>query len=201
MKKNITICLVKASDFIEVPCCKHHNMASERGSSLQWAAPQCDVHSMCNKNQALQIFQVPTRLRINASLQRYRLVCHRIQTSKQRIVFTFVFPSNLVTRRGKVLNIYSFMFFLKLSRHIGVYAFSHLAWRILISGRQGREKPHTDKYRKITDDWNYDVSCTLTSLPVWDLENFKHLIFGVQNVRIGLRAFWNLLATQWLRIL
>jgi hypothetical protein len=45
------------------------------------------------------------------------------------------------------------------------------------------EKPHTDKYKDITNDWNYDASCTLTSLPVWDLENFKRLIFVVQTVR------------------
>jgi hypothetical protein len=29
----------------------------------------------------------------------------------------------------------------------------------------GIEKPHADKYREITSDWNYDASCTLTSLP------------------------------------
>jgi hypothetical protein len=49
---------------------------------------------------------------------------------------------------------------------------------------EGIEKPHTDKYKEITNDWNYDASCTLTSLPVWDLENFKRLIFVVQSVPI-----------------
>jgi hypothetical protein len=34
-----------------------------------------------------------------------------------------------------------------------------------------------DKYKKITNEQNYDASCTLTSLPVLDLESFKHLIF------------------------
>jgi hypothetical protein len=38
---------------------------------------------------------------------------------------------------------------------------------------EGREKPHTDKYKEIMNDWNYDASCALTLLPVWDLENFK----------------------------
>jgi hypothetical protein len=44
---------------------------------------------------------------------------------------------------------------------------------------EGTEKPHMDKYKEITNDWNYDSSCTLTSLPVWELENLKCLIFIV----------------------
>jgi hypothetical protein len=48
---------------------------------------------------------------------------------------------------------------------------------------EGTEKPHVDKYKEITNDWNYDASCTLTSLPVWDLEHFKRLIFVVQSVQ------------------
>jgi hypothetical protein len=48
---------------------------------------------------------------------------------------------------------------------------------------EGREKPHTDKYKVIMNDWNYDASCTLTSLPVWDFENFKRLVFVVQSVQ------------------
>jgi hypothetical protein len=47
----------------------------------------------------------------------------------------------------------------------------------------GIEKPHTDKYKEIMKDWNYDASCMPTSLPVWDLENFKHLVFVVQSVQ------------------
>jgi hypothetical protein len=47
---------------------------------------------------------------------------------------------------------------------------------------EDREKLDMDKYKEITNDWNYDASCTLTSLPVWDLENFKHLIFVAQSV-------------------
>jgi hypothetical protein len=27
---------------------------------------------------------------------------------------------------------------------------------------EGIEKPHMDKYKEITNDWNYDASCTLT---------------------------------------
>jgi hypothetical protein len=47
---------------------------------------------------------------------------------------------------------------------------------------EGIEKPHVDKYMEITNNWNYDASCTVTSLPVWDFENFKRLIFVVQSV-------------------
>jgi hypothetical protein len=38
---------------------------------------------------------------------------------------------------------------------------------------EGIEKPHAGNYKEIMNDWNYDGSCTLTSLLVWDLENFK----------------------------
>jgi hypothetical protein len=48
---------------------------------------------------------------------------------------------------------------------------------------EGREKLHMDKYREITNDWNYDTSCRLTSLLILDLENFKHLIFVAQSVQ------------------
>jgi hypothetical protein len=47
---------------------------------------------------------------------------------------------------------------------------------------EGIEKPHMDKYKEITNNWNYDASCTVTSLPIWDLENLKRLIFIVQTV-------------------
>jgi hypothetical protein len=45
---------------------------------------------------------------------------------------------------------------------------------------EGIDKPHTGKYKEITNDWNYYTSCTLPSLPVWDFEIFKRLIFVVQ---------------------
>jgi hypothetical protein len=42
---------------------------------------------------------------------------------------------------------------------------------------EGREKPHTDKYKEITNDWDCDAVCTLTLLTLlallWDFENFK----------------------------
>jgi hypothetical protein len=48
---------------------------------------------------------------------------------------------------------------------------------------KGREKPHTDKYKKIRNGWNYDTSCTLTSLPVSGLEDLKRLVFITPSVR------------------
>jgi hypothetical protein len=42
---------------------------------------------------------------------------------------------------------------------------------------RGARKEGSGKY------WNYDASCTLTSLPVWDLQNFKHLIFVAQSIQ------------------
>jgi hypothetical protein len=41
------------------------------------------------------------------------------------------------------------------------------------------ENPHMDRYKEIINDLNYDVSCMLTSLVVWDLENFKCFVFVV----------------------
>jgi hypothetical protein len=40
-----------------------------------------------------------------------------------------------------------------------------------------------DKYKESTNNWNYEASFTLTSLPVWDLENLKRFIFVVQSVQ------------------
>jgi hypothetical protein len=52
---------------------------------------------------------------------------------------------------------------------------------------EGIDKPHTGRYKEITDNWNYDASCTVASLPVWDFENFKRLIFVVQSVpKVGI---------------
>lgn len=48
---------------------------------------------------------------------------------------------------------------------------------------EGRERPHTNKYNDITNDLSYDASCTLTTLPVCELQNFERLISVVQGVR------------------
>jgi hypothetical protein len=53
---------------------------------------------------------------------------------------------------------------------------------------EGTEKLNLDKQKEITNVWNYYASCALTSLLVWDLESFKHLIFVAQSVQS-----WNLL--------
>jgi hypothetical protein len=56
-------------------------------------------------------------------------------------------------------------------------------WHESLQKMEGTEKPHTDKYKEITNNWNYDANCTVTSLPVRELENFKRLIFVVQRVQ------------------
>jgi hypothetical protein len=45
-----------------------------------------------------------------------------------------------------------------------------------------REKPHTDKYKAITNDLNYVANCTPMSPLLWDLEYFYRLIFVAQSV-------------------
>jgi hypothetical protein len=47
---------------------------------------------------------------------------------------------------------------------------------------EGIEEPHMNKYKEIMNNWNYDASCTLTSLTVRDLQNFKRFIFVVQSI-------------------
>jgi hypothetical protein len=49
---------------------------------------------------------------------------------------------------------------------------------------EGRKMPHMDKHKEITNVWNYDVGCMLTSLLVWGLEHVKHLIFVAQSVQM-----------------
>jgi hypothetical protein len=51
---------------------------------------------------------------------------------------------------------------------------------------EGTEKPRADKYKKITNYWNYDASCMCTSLPVLDFENFQCLIFVAQSAQTAL---------------
>jgi hypothetical protein len=48
---------------------------------------------------------------------------------------------------------------------------------------EGTEKPHMDKYKENTNDRN-NSSAMLISPPVWDLENFKCLIFVAQSVHV-----------------
>jgi hypothetical protein len=46
---------------------------------------------------------------------------------------------------------------------------------------ESREEPRADIYKEITNGWNYDTSCMLTLLQVWDLGNFEHLIYVAEN--------------------
>jgi hypothetical protein len=39
-----------------------------------------------------------------------------------------------------------------------------------------------DKYRDIMTYRNYNGSCTVTSLMVWDIENFRCLVFVAHSV-------------------
>jgi hypothetical protein len=47
---------------------------------------------------------------------------------------------------------------------------------------EGRGKPNADKYKEITNDLLAYSWLHKTSLPVWDFENFKCLIFVGQTV-------------------
>jgi hypothetical protein len=50
---------------------------------------------------------------------------------------------------------------------------------------EGTERPHMNKYKEIMNDKNYDASCMLTSLPAWNIENFKHLMtFVAQSAHV-----------------
>jgi hypothetical protein len=62
-------------------------------------------------------------------------------------------------------------------------------WHESLQSMEGIEKPHTDKYKEITNNLNYDASCTVASLPVWDLEHFKRLIFVLQSVHTLVPTF------------
>lgn len=47
---------------------------------------------------------------------------------------------------------------------------------------EGTENQHVDKYKEISNDWNYAAICIFTLLLVSCLENVKHLIFVAQHV-------------------
>lgn len=47
---------------------------------------------------------------------------------------------------------------------------------------EDRKKSLTDKYKEITNEWNYDANGTLTSFLVWGLENFKRLVFVAELI-------------------
>lgn len=48
----------------------------------------------------------------------------------------------------------------------------------------GREEPHLNEYKRVLNDWNYDVCCTLTSLLFSDLENLMCLVVVVQSIQL-----------------
>jgi hypothetical protein len=58
------------------------------------------------------------------------------------------------------------------------------------------EKPLRDKCKESINDCNYDDTCTVTSLSVWNYENVGFLIFVPQTVPIShvisvaLKYYW-----------
>jgi hypothetical protein len=42
---------------------------------------------------------------------------------------------------------------------------------------EGTENQHVDKYKEISNDWNYAANCIFTSLLVSGLANVKYLTF------------------------
>lgn len=46
---------------------------------------------------------------------------------------------------------------------------------------ESTEKPHTEKYKEIINEWKYDANSTLTILLVWNLV-FKCFVFVAQSV-------------------
>jgi len=40
-----------------------------------------------------------------------------------------------------------------------------------------RDKPRTNRYKEITCHWDFDANCTLTSLPVSELDNIYRFIY------------------------
>jgi hypothetical protein len=46
------------------------------------------------------------------------------------------------------------------------------------------------------NDWNYDGSCTLTSLAVWDVENFGCQNFVAQSVHALIKCLLKLMTNE-----
>jgi hypothetical protein len=47
------------------------------------------------------------------------------------------------------------------------------------------ERSHIDKYKEITNDWNYDASCMLTSLPILYLRTQSVLAIYEHQIQIN----------------
>ena len=45
--------------------------------------------------------------------------------------------------------------------------------------QQQGDKPHVDTYKEIMNELNYDATCTITALPIFDLETCKRFVFNV----------------------
>jgi hypothetical protein len=84
------------------------------------------------------------------------------------MVFGSIFCQNSSCNSEKSLTLI-LAFFFKLGTHIGGLA-------LLTTGidhlqlMESIEKPQMDKYKNIMNDWNYNASCVLTSLLVWEYQ-------------------------------
>jgi hypothetical protein len=113
-------------------------------------------------------------LYINASTLSYRLVYEGIWATNRSIAFTPVLLSECLEKALTSIHV-----FLQIRQTYWCLCLTD-AWPKSLQLIEDIEEPQTDKYKEITNDWKYDISHTLTLLPVWDLENFMLLIFFVQ---------------------
>jgi hypothetical protein len=60
--------------------------------------------------------------------------------------------------------------------HLSINKYNVQAYITVINRRYRKT---TYKHKDIMNDWNYNTSCKLTSLPFSNLENFKQFIFVV----------------------
>jgi hypothetical protein len=116
-------------------------------------------------------------LRINASRLLCRLVYEGTWASNRNIVFTSLLLLEDSDKSSTLIPD-----FLQIRQTCWCLCLPDVRHKTL-QLMEGIDKTQTGKYKEITNDWNYDASCTLTSLPVWDLENFKRLIFIVESVQ------------------
>ena len=64
--------------------------------------------------------------------------------------------------------------------HIYIYVCVCVCVCVINKSNEVVRKPHTDSYREVMNDWNYDDTCAL--MPLWSLGNFKHFVFIAQSV-------------------
>jgi hypothetical protein len=101
------------------------------------------------------------------------------------VVYTFVLPWNLLTRLRKGINIFSGFF--KLGRHVCVFPWLTRGEIAILKV----DRSHTYKYKEITNDRNYDASCTLTSLSVSEILSARFLLHRVYMFFALISMLWS----------